>query len=120
MYTLFIEKEGDGRLSFNEIEKGFEEIDSWIFRCSLHRNFSLEQLTEIYIRLLEFKDRLLELSYIKIGIDNFEQIRFSLMEEIYMVRIFIKEKVGQDATKDVEKLKHLYGNNEKMGGIQIE
>lgn len=116
MYTLFVGKEGDDRLSFDEIEKGIEEIDSWIFRYSLNKDLNLEQLTGIYSRLLEFKDRFLGISFMEIKIDKLEQIRFRLQEEIYMMRIFIKEKVGQHDTKEIEKLKHLYENNEKKGG----
>lgn len=121
MYTQFIGKKGDGiSLNFDEIEKGLEEINSIIFINSLHKNLNIEQLAGIYRRLLEFRERFLDIGFMGIEVDKLEQIRFLLMEEICMVRIFIEEKVGQVVIKDVKKLKHLYESNEKMGGIQIE
>lgn len=100
-------------MHFDDIRQELEEIDSKILMYSLKKDLSIKQLTSLYNRLLECRSSFLTISYKGIEIDEIEQLRFFLLEEICMIRIFIKEKVGQDATKEIEKLKHIYKNNEK-------
>ena len=80
---------------------------------SLKKDLSIKQLTSLYSKLLECRNCFFRISFKGVEIGEIEELRFSLLEEICMIRIFIKEKVGQDATKEIEKLKHIYKNNEK-------
>lgn len=100
-------------MHFDDIKQEFGKIDSEIFMYSLKKDLSIEQLTSLYSKLLKCRNSFLRMSFKGIEIDEIEQLRFFLLEEICMIRIFINEKVGQDASKEIEKLKHIYKNNEK-------
>lgn len=100
-------------MHFDDIKQELGKIDSKIFMYSLKKDLSIEQLTSLYSKLLECRSSFLMISFNGVEIEEIEELRLSLMEEIYMIRIFIIEKVGQDASKEIEKLKLIYKNNEK-------
>lgn len=100
-------------MHIDDIRQELEEIDSKIFMYSLKKDLSIKQLTSLYSKLLECRSSFLMITFDGVEIGEIEELRFSLLEEIYMIRIFTKEKVGQDVSKEIEKLKHIYKNNEK-------
>ncbi len=103
-------------MHFDEIENELKLIDKDILLYPFKQSLSLIQLVEAYKRLVELKDNFMNNSLIGIDINRLDDIRFRLLEEIHLIKICIKEKSGQQATIEIEKLKQFYEVNENIGG----
>lgn len=74
----------------------------------LQKHLSLKELGNIYRILLELKEKFIDISFVDLDVNELEQVRFYLLEQISMIKIYIREKVGQDFKVEFENLKQIY------------
>lgn len=103
-------------MHFDEIEKELRRIDKNILLYPFKQSINLAELAVAYKRLVELQSYFINSSLLGIDINKIEGIRFKLLEEIHLIKIYIKEKLGQQATSEIEKLKQFYETNENIGG----
>lgn len=103
-------------MNFDEIENELKMIDKDILLYPFKQSLSLMQLIEAYKRLVELKGNFMNNSLIGIDINRLENIRFRLLEVMHLIRIYMKENLGQQSTNEIEKLKQFYEVNENIGG----
>jgi hypothetical protein len=106
-------------LHFDEIEKELRHIDKDILLYPFKKSINLVELAEAYKRLVELQNYFINNSLIGIDINRIEGIRFRLLEEIHLIKIYINEKLGQQVINEIDKLKLFYEINENIGGDKV-
>lgn len=101
-------------MHFDEIEKELRRIDKDILLYPFRQSINLAELAVAYKRLVELQSYFINNNLLGIDINKIESIRLRLLEEMLLIKIYIKEKLGQDATDEIEKLKQFYKMNEKQ------
>lgn len=95
----------------NILKLKINEIKDILLKNSIENSLSIEELAKIYVILLELRQEFLELSFACNKIEELEQIRFDLLEQIINVKVLIKEKRGLDYKEDIYKMKKLFDLN---------
>jgi hypothetical protein len=99
-------------LKLQEIKNELDEISLKILEYSFKNLVKLEELTEIYSRIVRIRNEFLQNNFMEIEIQELEQTRFSLAENLLNIKILIKEHIGQDAGNEINKLKELCEKSE--------
>ncbi len=100
-------------MDLQQLMQELNNISTIVFKYQLQKDLSLTELGIIYRRLLKLKETFLAINFLDLDLDinEIEQARFYMLEEIAMIKIFIKEKVEQDTKVEEDNLKRVYKGN---------
>lgn len=67
-----------------------------------------EQLSKMYRDLINTRDRFLSKSFSSYSLEEIEEQRFELKEQLLNVRILLKEKRHLDCTEEIKQMQNLF------------
>lgn len=67
-----------------------------------------EQLSKMYRDLINTRDRFLSISFSSYSLEEVEQQRFELQEQLLNVRILLKDKKQLDYTAEIKQMQNLF------------
>ena len=94
-------------LRLEDVQKELDEIDRTILGYSVNKELGVEELVDILAVLNKLKDSFFEISFIDKELSLLEDIRLYILESIYNVQIFMKERNGEDMAEELERLQKI-------------
>lgn len=76
--------------------------------CIELNDLTEEQLSKMYRDLINVRDRFLSTSFSSYSLEEIEQQRFELQEQLLNVRILLKEKKQLDCTAEIKQMQKLF------------
>lgn len=76
--------------------------------CTELNDLTEEQLSTMYCDLMKTRDKFLSTSFCSYTLEEIEQRRFELQEQILNVRILLKEKKKLDCTTEIKQMQKLF------------
>lgn len=101
-------------MSLEEIKNELKQIDDSILTYSVDKNLAdKEELVKVYKRLKRCKEQFLQLKFLEQDLDELEYVRFCIIENIFLLRIMIRENMGTDVNSNLTLLRTFYKENQK-------
>lgn len=94
-------------MNLNDIKFEIEKLEKLVLFNSLYKNFSLNQLANAYKSLIILRNQFLS-TFSGMPLDDIEELRYHIMENILNIKIEIKEKVGMNCEIEKMEMKKLW------------
>lgn len=76
--------------------------------CTELNDLTEEQLSTIYCNLMNIREKFLSTSFSSYSLEEVEQERVELQEQLLNVRILLKEKKQLDCTAEIKQMQNLF------------
>lgn len=76
--------------------------------CTELNDLTEEELSRMYSDLMNTREKFLSTSFYSSTLEELEQERFQLQEQLLNVRILLKEKRQLDCTAEIKLMQHLF------------
>lgn len=76
--------------------------------CTELNDLTEEELSRIYSDLMNIREKFLSTSFCFCSLEELEQKRFELQEQLLNIRILLKEKKKLDCTSEIKQMHNLF------------
>lgn len=94
-------------MDYYELRIAIDEIEKGILLHSFSHHLSMSELKYMYTRALEIKEKFLYLQFCTSNVEQINRLRVDILESIYHIKIYLREKRGLPITVEIEALKRM-------------